>query len=50
MNSKTRGLATWWAEVPAASAEMHPQLKMGSDGMAAVDMQAMEEKAITNFF
>ena len=50
LNSKTRGLATWRAEMPAAGAKMHPQLKMGSDGMAAVDMQAMEEKAITTFF
>ena len=50
LNSKPRGLSTWWAKMPASGAEMHPQLKMRGNGMAAVDMQAMEEVQIPLFF
>ena len=49
MNSEPRGFATWWAEMPASGAKMHPQLKMSCNSMAAVDMQAMEEVVITTF-
>ena len=49
LNSEARGLATWWAEMPASGAKMHLHLKVGSDSMAAVDMQAMEKIAITAF-
>ena len=50
LNFETRGFATWRAKVPAAGAKIHPQLKTSSNGMAAVDMQAMEEVVITLFF
>ena len=50
LNSKTRGLATWRAKMPASGAEMHLQLKMRSNHMAAVDMQAMEKVLIPLFF
>ncbi len=35
--------------MPSAGAKMHPQLKAGSDGMAAVDLQAMEKETIATF-
>ena len=49
LNFKPRGFSTWWAEMPASGAKMHPQLKMSCNSMAAVDMQAMEEVVITTF-
>ena len=36
--------------MPASGPEMHLQLKMRSNGMAAVDMQAMKEVLIPLFF
>ena len=50
LSSKPRGFSTWWAEMPASGAKMHPQLKMRGNHMAAVDMQAMEEALIALFF
>ena len=50
LNSEPRGFATWWAKMLASGAEMHPQLEIGSNHMAAVDMQAIEEVVITTFF
>ena len=46
LNFEPRGLATWWAKMPASGAKMHPQLETGRNGMAAVDMQAMGEVLI----
>ena len=50
MNSKPRGFAPRRAKVPASGAEMHLQLEMSRNDIAAVDMQAMEEVLIPLFF
>ena len=50
LNSKPRGFPTWKAKMPASGATMHLQLKMRSNDMAAVDMQAIEEVLIPLFF
>ena len=50
LNSEPKGFATWWAKMPASGAKMHPQLEMGCNHMAAVDMQTMDEVGITTFF
>ena len=50
LNFEPRGFTTWWAKMPASGAKMHPQLETSCNGMAAVDMQTMEEVVITIFF
>ena len=50
MNSQPRGFATWGTEMAASGAEMHPQLEMSSNGMAAVDAQAMTEITVATHF
>ena len=49
LNSQARGFTTWRAKMPASGAEMHPQIEIRSNNMAAVDMQAMEEELIALF-